>query len=66
MIALSSISCSNADKIREFIKNVYVDKKFTGGKSSERPPRDSQVSISSLISGINSIYLMKLVQLMLQ
>lgn len=33
---------SNADKIREFIKNVYVDKKFSGGKSSERPPRDSQ------------------------
>lgn len=66
MIALSSISCSNADKIREFIKNVYVDKKFAGGKSSERPPRDAQVSISNLISGINSIYLMKLVQLMLQ
>ncbi|XVE62454.1 hypothetical protein DITRI_Ditri06bG0119300 [Diplodiscus trichospermus] len=33
---------SNADKIREFIKNVYVDRKYTGGKTSDKPPRDAQ------------------------
>ncbi|GMI65010.1 ARF-GAP domain 14, ARF GAP-like zinc finger-containing protein ZIGA4 [Hibiscus trionum] len=33
---------SNADKIREFIKNVYVDKKYVGGKTSDKPPRDMQ------------------------
>ncbi|XVF30678.1 hypothetical protein REPUB_Repub16aG0079000 [Reevesia pubescens] len=33
---------SNADKIREFIKNVYVDKKYAGGKTSDKPPRDMQ------------------------
>ncbi|CAK8533044.1 unnamed protein product [Lathyrus sativus] len=33
---------SNVDKVREFIKNVYVDKLYAGTKSSERPPRDAQ------------------------
>ncbi|GMI79578.1 ARF-GAP domain 14, ARF GAP-like zinc finger-containing protein ZIGA4 [Hibiscus trionum] len=33
---------SNADKIREFIKNVYVDRKYTGGKTHDKPPRDTQ------------------------
>lgn len=33
---------SNADKIREFIKTVYVDKKYAGGKTSEKPPRGTQ------------------------
>ncbi|XVE90269.1 hypothetical protein DITRI_Ditri20bG0065200 [Diplodiscus trichospermus] len=33
---------SNADKIREFIKNVYVDRKYAGGKTSDKPPRDDQ------------------------
>ncbi|OMO69939.1 Arf GTPase activating protein [Corchorus capsularis] len=33
---------SNADKIRDFIKNVYVDRKYAGGKSSDKPPRDMQ------------------------
>lgn len=36
-------SCSNVDKIREFIKNVYVDRKYAGGRTSEKPPRDMQV-----------------------
>ncbi|GLT95436.1 hypothetical protein SLE2022_131180 [Rubroshorea leprosula] len=35
-------SSSNADKIREFIKNVYVDRRYAGGKSSNNPPRDMQ------------------------
>ncbi|KAL2464484.1 putative ADP-ribosylation factor GTPase-activating protein AGD14 [Forsythia ovata] len=33
---------SNVDKVREFIKNVYVDKKYALEKSSDRPPRDTQ------------------------
>lgn len=38
---------SNADKIREFIKSVYVDKKYSGGKAFEKPPRDTQVRMKS-------------------
>ncbi|XP_022746363.1 probable ADP-ribosylation factor GTPase-activating protein AGD14 isoform X2 [Durio zibethinus] len=33
---------SNADKIREFIKSVYVERKYAGGKTSDKPPRDMQ------------------------
>ncbi|XP_077226431.1 putative ADP-ribosylation factor GTPase-activating protein AGD14 isoform X2 [Tasmannia lanceolata] len=33
---------SNADRIREFIKNVYVDRKYAGGKTYDKPPRDMQ------------------------
>ncbi|XP_068308615.1 probable ADP-ribosylation factor GTPase-activating protein AGD14 isoform X2 [Pyrus communis] len=33
---------SKADKIREFIRSVYVDKKYAGGRTSEKPPRDMQ------------------------
>lgn len=35
-------SSSNVDKIREFIKNVYVSKMYAGGKCSDKPPRDTQ------------------------
>lgn len=33
---------SNIDKLRDFIKNVYVDKKYSLEKSFDRPPRDPQ------------------------
>ncbi|XP_041027237.1 probable ADP-ribosylation factor GTPase-activating protein AGD14 [Juglans microcarpa x Juglans regia] len=33
---------SNVDKIREFIKNVYEDRSYAGGKTSDKPPRDMQ------------------------
>lgn len=33
---------SNPDRIREFIKSVYVDKKYAGGRTSDKPPRDMQ------------------------
>ncbi|KAJ1393244.1 ARFGAP/RecO-like zinc finger [Sesbania bispinosa] len=36
---------SNVDKIREFIRNVYVDRRYAGAKSSEKPPRDAQSPI---------------------
>lgn len=41
--------CSNVDQIREFVKNVYVEKKFLVGiKSSEKLSIDIDVwSISS-------------------
>lgn len=32
---------SNVDKVREFIKSVYVDKKFFASKASGKPPRDA-------------------------
>lgn len=37
---------SNAEKVREFIRNVYVEKKYVGGGSFDRPPRDSQIARS--------------------
>lgn len=33
---------SNADKVREFIKNVYVDRRYAGGMTPDKPPRDTQ------------------------
>ncbi|KAL5719490.1 hypothetical protein ACHQM5_012259 [Ranunculus cassubicifolius] len=33
---------SNIERVREFIKNVYVDKKYSGGKVSDKPPKDMQ------------------------
>nr|GMD48053.1 probable ADP-ribosylation factor GTPase-activating protein AGD14 [Ipomoea batatas] len=33
---------SNVEKVREFIKNVYVDKRYAGAQSMDRPPRGTQ------------------------
>lgn len=33
---------SNADKVRDFIKSVYVERKYSGMKTSDKPPRDIQ------------------------
>ncbi|KAL0346088.1 UNVERIFIED_CONTAM: putative ADP-ribosylation factor GTPase-activating protein AGD14 [Sesamum radiatum] len=33
---------SNADKVREFIKNVYVEKRYADEKLSDRPRKDPQ------------------------
>ncbi|KAF8403476.1 hypothetical protein HHK36_011580 [Tetracentron sinense] len=33
---------SNVDRVREFIKNVYVDRRYAGGKTSDKPPTDMQ------------------------
>ncbi|KAG6413823.1 hypothetical protein SASPL_126538 [Salvia splendens] len=30
---------SNIDRLRDFIKHVYVDRRFTGEKNAEKPPR---------------------------
>ncbi|KAK4783026.1 hypothetical protein SAY86_007400 [Trapa natans] len=30
---------SNVERLRDFIKHVYVDRRFSGDKGSERPPR---------------------------
>ncbi|XP_068660630.1 probable ADP-ribosylation factor GTPase-activating protein AGD14 [Aristolochia californica] len=32
----------NPDRIREFIKSVYLDRKYAGGNVSDKPPRDVQ------------------------
>lgn len=31
--------CSNVDRLRDFIKHVYVDKRYSGDRSFDRPPR---------------------------
>ncbi|XP_074569076.1 putative ADP-ribosylation factor GTPase-activating protein AGD14 isoform X2 [Curcuma longa] len=33
---------SNPEKVREFIKDVYIDKKYAGLKSSGKPPREME------------------------
>lgn len=33
---------SNAEKVRQFIKSVYVDRKYAVGKTTDKPPRDGQ------------------------
>ncbi|KAL5767751.1 hypothetical protein ACOSP7_014346 [Xanthoceras sorbifolium] len=33
---------SNVEKVRQFIRNVYVDRRYAGGKASEKPPKDMQ------------------------
>ncbi|KAF0909737.1 hypothetical protein E2562_000066 [Oryza meyeriana var. granulata] len=33
---------SNVESLREFIKAVYVERRYAGGRFSERPPRDKQ------------------------
>ncbi|PIA48617.1 hypothetical protein AQUCO_01400893v1 [Aquilegia coerulea] len=33
---------SNVDRVREFLKNVYEDRKYAGGKVLDKPPRDMQ------------------------
>ncbi|PHT38977.1 putative ADP-ribosylation factor GTPase-activating protein AGD14 [Capsicum baccatum] len=35
---------SNVDKVRDFIKTVYVDKRYVVAESSDRPPRDAQIA----------------------
>ncbi|KAJ6790732.1 putative ADP-ribosylation factor GTPase-activating protein AGD14 isoform X1 [Iris pallida] len=35
-------SNSNVEKIREFIRDVYIRKKYAGGAASDKPPRDVQ------------------------
>lgn len=39
---------SNVEKVREFIKSVYVDKKFFASKASGKPPRDTLVRYNIL------------------
>lgn len=33
---------SNAERVREFIKNVYVQKKYAGASVTDKPLKDSQ------------------------
>ena len=42
--------CSKPDRIREFIRSVYVEKKYAGGRSSDKPPRDTQVNIATSLN----------------
>nr|CAB3500969.1 unnamed protein product [Digitaria exilis] len=46
---------SNIANLREFIKAVYVERRYAGGRFSERPPRDKQRTLSG--GNIDSISL---------
>ncbi|BAB90399.1 putative ARF GAP-like zinc finger-containing protein ZiGA4 [Oryza sativa Japonica Group] len=46
-ICLSCSGIHNPDRIREFIRAVYVDKKYAGGKSTDKPVNDSESVKSS-------------------
>ncbi|RDY08319.1 Arf-GAP domain and FG repeat-containing protein 1 [Mucuna pruriens] len=35
----SIVGASNVDRLRDFIKHVYVDRRFTSEKTNEKPPR---------------------------
>ncbi|KAL5161180.1 Arf-GAP domain and FG repeat-containing protein 2 [Glycine soja] len=38
-ILISMVGASNVDRLRDFIKHVYVDRRFTGDKTNDKPPR---------------------------
>ncbi|CAN6456329.1 unnamed protein product [Victoria cruziana] len=38
----SAPDSSNPDRLRDFIKHVYVDRRYTGERSGDRPPRVKQ------------------------
>lgn len=45
---VSSLFCtsfifSHPDRIRDFIRSVYVNKKYAGERSSEMSPKDTEV-----------------------
>lgn len=49
-----SFSCSNVDKVRDFIKSVYVDRRYAIGKSFDKPPRDTQAILNSFLNPLYS------------
>ncbi|KAL2999641.1 hypothetical protein AAZX31_09G170900 [Glycine max] len=38
-ILISMVGASNVDRLRNFIKHVYVDRRFTGDKTNDKPQR---------------------------
>ena len=63
MFTISTVSCfccffgSNAERVREFIKNVYVQKKYAGANAADKPPNDNQASVSLLLVLIKDFHL---------
>lgn len=43
---------SNVERLRDFIKHVYVDRRYSGERSIEKPPRGKMVHILSRSSSI--------------
>lgn len=41
-------SASNIDRLRDFIKHVYVDRRYTGERSVEKPPRAKVIYMCTL------------------
>lgn len=44
MLLINIFSFSNVDRLRDFIKHVYEDRRYTGERGSDRPPRVKMVS----------------------
>ena len=44
MILIDLFYFSNVDRLRDFIKHVYEDRRYTGERGSDRPPRVKMVS----------------------
>ena len=45
MLLLLLFFGSNAERVREFIKNVYVQKKYAGANDADKPTKDSQARL---------------------
>lgn len=43
---------SNVERLRDFIKHVYVDRRYSGERSFEKPPRGKMVHILACSSSI--------------
>lgn len=43
---------SNVERLRDFIRHVYVDRRYSGERSFEKPPRGKMVHILSCSSSI--------------
>ena len=52
---LDVVHCSNVDRLRDFIKHVYVDRRYSGERGSDKPPRGKLVRFSGLL---HQIYLL--------
>lgn len=39
LFLIGIFGASNVDRLRDFIKHVYVDRRFTGDRTYDKPPR---------------------------
>lgn len=44
LILIGILGSSNVDRLRDFIKHVYVDRRFSGERTYDKPPRAKTVT----------------------